>query len=38
MRHEEILEKAKDIEEAIPTIAEKELKNLANLLSEEVRL
>jgi len=35
MRYEEILEKAKEIDEVIPTVAEKELKNLANLLSEE---
>ena len=35
MNYEEILEKAKEFNEVIPTIYNKELKNLANLISEE---
>lgn len=34
MNYEEILEKAKEFDEVIPTIANKELKNLAKMVSE----
>ena len=35
MSYEEILENAKEFDEIIPTIHDKKLKNLANLISEE---